>query len=78
MFICCSELINVLLLSLCAAGGRAGGGHANSDPTGLHQRTQDCYLLRGGNQRFKQNYSLGLIVIKELEVRYKECLTRAA
>ena len=32
-----------------AGGGRAAGGHANSDPTGVHPPTQDCYPPAGGD-----------------------------
>ena len=32
-----------------AGGGRAAGGHANSDPTGVYPPTQDCYPPAGGD-----------------------------
>ena len=38
--------------SLWAGGGRrAAGGRANSDPTGVHPPTQNCYPPAGGDER---------------------------
>ena len=39
-----------------AGGGRAAGGHANSDPTGVHPPTQDCYPPAGGDQKSFQDW----------------------
>ena len=73
-FLCCTETIPVLHRekSLCCTetkGGRpagagrrrAAGGRANSDPTGVHPPTQDCYPPAGGEKpSFKTLATIGL------------------
>ena len=87
VLLCKTETISVLPRDNCCvaqrekggrpAGGGRAGGRANSDPTGVHPPTQDCYPPAGGDEVTETNatcvkclYCMQLDdIIKQLTVR---------